>query len=57
MSVKDNGVGLPAELRPGRGILNMQGRARELGASLEMVRRERSGTSVKLVLPVGQQAA
>lgn len=57
MSVKDDGVGLPAELRPGRGILNMQGRARELGASLEMVRRERSGTSVKLVLPVGQQAA
>jgi signal transduction histidine kinase len=57
MSVKDDGVGLPTELRPGRGMLNMQGRARELGASLEMVRRERSGTSVKLVLPAKQQAA
>jgi signal transduction histidine kinase len=38
-------------------MLNMQGRARELGASLEVVRRETGGTAVTLTLPVRRQQA
>ena len=39
ISVADDGIGLPAEAerRAGRGILNMQGRARMIGAQMEWV--------------------
>ncbi len=57
LTVKDDGIGLPQDLTPGRGMLNMQGRARELGASLEVVRRETGGTAVTLTLPVRRQQA
>lgn len=34
--VSDNGIGLPAFLRPGQGLSNMRERAREIGAELEI---------------------
>lgn len=57
LTVKDDGIGLPQDLTPGRGMFNMQGRARELGASLNVVRRETRGTAVALALPVRHQRA
>ncbi len=57
VTVKDDGTGLPQDLLPGRGMLNMQGRARELGAFLEVVRRKTPGTAVTFTLPVRRQQA
>lgn len=57
VAVKDNGVGLPQQMTPGRGIHNMLGRARELGAELHIARRETRGTVVKLLRPTERRAA
>lgn len=57
VTIKDDGAGMPTEMTPGRGMLNMQGRARELGASLQISGNETGGTVVKLTLPARLQAA
>lgn len=48
--LEDDGVGLKAEMREGKGILNMRSRAATLGGQLEIRSSER-GTSVRLSLP------
>lgn len=53
MTVGDDGAGLPETLRAGRGLSNMQQRAREIGADLR-VTKQTSGTMVKLVLDFQQ---
>lgn len=50
LSVSDNGVGLPEELREGRGFAGMRQRAREIGAEIA-IERLAQGTRVALVLP------
>jgi signal transduction histidine kinase len=50
LAIEDDGRGLPAEAAAGRGIANMQTRARALGAKLR-VRAGAPGTRVELELP------
>lgn len=51
LEVQDDGRGLPAEPRPGRGLRGMERRCRELGGRFR-VRRE-AGTTVEFALPEG----
>ena len=48
--VADNGLGLPAEIRPGRGLTNMRRRAQELGGMLEIANED--GTLVHFRMPL-----
>jgi signal transduction histidine kinase len=48
--IADNGLGLPAEIRPGRGLTNMKRRAQELGGSLEIATED--GTLVHFGVPL-----
>jgi signal transduction histidine kinase len=52
LSIADNGVGLPANLRAGVGILSMRERAAELGGKFEIQRQQNGGTTIYVVLPV-----
>lgn len=54
VEVSDDGVGLPAEIRAGRGLGNMRRRARDIGARLEIA-AARPGTAVRLWLPLAQR--
>jgi signal transduction histidine kinase len=57
--VEDDGKGLPengAARAPGRGLRNMQTRARRIGARIEFVRRDR-GTRIEVRLPLAAQPA
>ncbi len=54
VSVSDNGVGLPRELREGRGFAGMQQRAREIGGEIR-IERLTQGTRVALALPLAEQ--
>lgn len=47
VSVRDDGPGLPVPLRPGRGLNNMQQRAREMGAELARIDHH-PGTEIRL---------
>lgn len=47
VSVRDDGIGMPNEVRRGRGMNNMQQRAREIGGDLEMIDCQ-PGTEVRL---------
>lgn len=47
LSIRDDGLGIEEEARVGRGVSNMQGRAREIGAELH-VRKLENGTEVEL---------
>ncbi|WP_295413585.1 AAA family ATPase [uncultured Thiodictyon sp.] len=55
LAVADDGIGLPPALEQGRGMGNMQNRARDIGARLAFSRR-RPGTRVSLVLSVRQES-
>lgn len=52
IGVVDNGVGLAEPMRRGRGLNNMQRRAREVGGSLAIDRRA-EGTEVRFLLKYG----
>jgi signal transduction histidine kinase len=54
--VADNGQGLPANHRPGRGLLNMHNRVKELGGRLELGPHQPSGTMLKFQLPTANTA-
>lgn len=53
VGVIDDGVGLPDQLTFGRGIRNMQDRARSAGGKLSL-KSAGAGTCVELVLPLPQ---
>lgn len=55
LAVSDNGRGLPADLRPGRGLGNMKARARELGGNLEV--HTGTGVLLSLTLPLPLRSA
>ena len=52
LTVADDGTGLPSERRSGRGIINIETRARELGGSVSWSSVEPTGTSMTLTLDV-----
>ena len=52
VEIEDDGVGLPARYAAGVGINSMRERASELGGSLQVERREPSGTRVLAILPL-----
>lgn len=51
IEVDDNGRGLPADLRPGVGLISMQERAEELGGSLAVENLDK-GTRIQARLPL-----
>jgi signal transduction histidine kinase len=53
LEVRDDGIGLPADHRPGVGLRSMHARAAELGGSLHVAAEPTGGTTLRLVLPVG----
>jgi signal transduction histidine kinase len=56
--VEDDGRGLPADFRPGIGVLSMRERAGELGGTCVIEQRSGGGTRVRATLPVtGGRAA
>lgn len=55
MSVTDDGVGLPDTIECGRGLNNMQSRARDIGATLHYDRLD-PGTCISLSLPLGRNS-
>ena len=50
MKVHDDGNGLPEVIRSGRGLNNMKGRARNIGATFEIQPHPAGGTQVELLL-------
>jgi signal transduction histidine kinase len=52
VQVRDDGTGLPGELRPGVGLASMENRARELGGRL-LVETGAGGTTVTALIPGG----
>ena len=56
LSVVDDGVGLPAEIRYGRGLGNMERRARDIGGRL-ILTRQAPGTRLVLTLPLSSPQA
>ena len=50
LKVRDDGIGMPETIRVGRGLNNMKGRARNIGATLEVVTTKKGGTEVSLIL-------
>lgn len=55
LSVTDDGVGLPQDIRFGRGMGGMETRARGIGARLEIIRLD-PGTRLLLTIPVHPEA-
>jgi len=53
--VRDDGEGLPAELRAGIGMSSMRERASELGGSCSIASAEGGGTVVHAHLPVHEE--
>jgi signal transduction histidine kinase len=52
VSVSDNGVGMPARLRAGVGMVSMRERAAEVGGRLELTPTPGGGTTVVATLPL-----
>ncbi len=52
LTISDDGLGLPATIKPGIGLLSMRERAEELGGSFEIQAAERGGTAVAVSLPL-----
>ena len=50
LSVRDDGIGMPQTVRLGRGLNNMKGRARSIGALFEIQPHPSGGTQVELTL-------
>lgn len=55
--VGDDGVGLPPAVASGRGLNNMRGRARDIGAELSIATRSPQGTDVLVVVPAAGSPA
>lgn len=51
LSIIDNGVGLPAELREGQGLRNMRKRAQRIGAAISWHAAEEGGCELRLLIP------
>jgi len=51
VTIKDNGVGLPAEIQAGYGLRNMRDRARLLGGKIDIRNNNGRGTLVELSIP------
>lgn len=51
-AVADDGLGIDPAHRPGRGLINMQNRIRELDGSLQLVANHPRGTELIFTLPV-----
>ncbi len=59
LEVKDNGQGLPprgAPRRVGHGLLNMNRRAQAIGAEFEVISQPGRGTTIRVQVPVQNQA-
>ena len=56
LEIVDDGVGLPTDLEPGVGIASMAERARELGGTCTVRRRQGGGTEVRATLPCSPAA-
>ncbi|MDO9475132.1 MAG: ATP-binding protein, partial [Pseudohongiella sp.] len=54
-TVNDNGVGMVSNSRPGRGLVNMQNRIRELGGSMTFGSPPSRGTTLVFTLPLDSQ--
>jgi signal transduction histidine kinase len=52
MDYKDNGVGLPEGLIPGKGMQHMEIRMKKLGGSLTYMEGKASGTEVVVTVPL-----
>ena len=52
VEVRDDGVGLPAEVQPGVGLLSMRERAAELGGDCTIEALAAGGTRVLAILPL-----
>lgn len=52
LSICDDGDGLPENLKPGDGLLNMQERARQAGGTLTIDSTPSSGTRLHLIVPL-----
>ncbi|MDP3515759.1 MAG: ATP-binding protein [Pseudohongiella sp.] len=52
--VRDNGTGLPTDYKPGRGLVNMRNRIRELGGTLSISTPASGGTELIFTLPLEQ---
>ena len=56
VQVRDHGTGLPATLKPGRGLANLRARAAQLGGEIEFLSTPQ-GLTVSLQLPADREAA
>ncbi|MFL6238910.1 MAG: GAF domain-containing sensor histidine kinase [Actinomycetes bacterium] len=54
VTIADNGVGVPPDVRPGIGMGSMRERAAELSGSCSITRRGEGGTTVRAVIPIPQ---
>ncbi len=55
ISIKDNGQGYnPENIKNGNGLENMQNRARQIGASLDILTAPGNGCAVELKLKITQ---
>jgi signal transduction histidine kinase len=52
LEIRDDGVGIPEQRRPGVGLLSMRSRAEAVGGCLSVTPRRGGGTVVSAVLPV-----
>ncbi|MEQ1873559.1 MAG: PAS domain S-box protein [Ilumatobacteraceae bacterium] len=53
VTISDDGAGIPQSHQLGSGLLNMHDRAKRLGGSCTISSDDQSGTTVRLVIPVG----
>ena len=51
LSVTDDGIGLPADLQSGVGLISMRERAEELGGTCDVGSNQQRGTRISAVLP------
>jgi signal transduction histidine kinase len=56
VAVRDDGVGIPADVEPGVGLASMRERADELGGTIRVLAPEGEGTTVIARLPVAPVA-
>jgi signal transduction histidine kinase len=52
IEIRDDGVGMPEDLRPGVGLMSMRERADELGGGFELYSDPQSGTVVRASIPL-----
>jgi two-component system, NarL family, sensor kinase len=55
LEVRDDGRGLPVQVKPGGGLISMRERAEELGGFLEVARDQNGGTVVLAHLPISRR--